>query len=82
MKMSLLFILQGVPEKGVHKEFFNDPYISPPKIVGIFLGCFLMKGEICVIVLSTEPFLTDLRAARYLVFSFAFLYNPSVYLKK
>ena len=75
-------IIQGVPEKVVHKEFFNDPYIFPPMIVGIFWGCFLMKGEICVIVLSTEPFLTDLRVARYLVFSFAFLYNPSVYLKK
>ena len=77
-----LSLLQGVPEKVVHKEFFNDLYISPPMIVGIFWGCFLMKGEISVIVLSTEPFLADMRVVRYLVFSFAFLYNPSVYLKK
>ena len=66
----------------MHKEFFNVPYISAPMIVGIFWGWFLMKGETCVIVLSTEPFLNDLRVARYFVFSFAFLYNPSVYLKK
>ena len=66
----------------MHKEFFNDPYISPPMIVGIFWGCFLMKGEICVIVLSTEPFLTDLRVARYYVYNFSFLSNQSVYLKK
>ena len=25
--------VQGVPEKVVHKEFFNVPYISPPMIV-------------------------------------------------
>ena len=63
-------------------EFYNVSSISPPMIVELFWGLFHMKGEICVFVLSTEPFLTDLRVARYLVFSFAFLSNRSVYLKK
>ena len=71
-------LVQGVPEKVVHKEFFNVSSISPLMFEGLFWGLFLMKGEICVIVFNTEPFLTDLRVARYLVFSFAFLSNRSV----
>ena len=74
--------IQGVPEKVVHKEFCNVLSIVHPMIVGLFWCLFLMKSEICVIALSTEPFLTDLRVARYLVFSFAFLSNQFVYLKK
>ena len=71
--------VQGVPEKVVHKEFCGVSSISPPIIVGLFWGLFRMKGEICVIVSNTEPFLTDLRVEKYFHFNFAFLSNQPVY---